>query len=153
MQGLLLGEQQTNGTDRGCLSLLLVQDEEETVKPDFFCFGENPGKTGVSEEMNMIFVILFIILVLLLIFRPRLAFLFFRMVWIFLPEIAGATSFLLIFLWLYKKCPVPSVREHQTFLIICLLILGAVVGRKVFILYIMPHLPESLLKRSNNGHN
>lgn len=95
----------------------------------------------------MIFAIIIIVLILLLIFRPRMAFLFFRMVWLFFPEIAGATVFFLIFRWLYKKCPVPSVSEHLTFLIICVLILGAVIGRKVFILYIMPYLPKSLQKK------
>jgi hypothetical protein len=132
-----------------------MQNEEESVKPDFFSYGENPGKKSVnnSREVNMIFAILIIGLVLLLIFRPRLAFLFFRMVWLFLPEITGAIIFFLTFRWLCRKCPIPSVSEHMTFLTICILICGAVVGRKVFMLYITPHLPEGLLKRSNDGRN
>jgi hypothetical protein len=101
----------------------------------------------------MIFAVFFIGLILLLIFRPRMAFLLFRVVYLFLPEIGGSIISFLIFRSLYKKCPVPSVREHQTFLIICIIVLGAVVGRTIFRLYIIPHLPESLKKRSDNGHN
>jgi hypothetical protein len=126
-----------------------LPSKKASGQPDFFSYGENPGKKSVdnSKEGNMIFAILLVGLALLLIFRPRLAFLFFRMVWLFFPEITGAIISLLIFRSLCKKCPVPSVSEHLTFLVICVLILGAVVGRKVFILYIMPYLPKSLQKK------
>ncbi len=99
----------------------------------------------------MIFAMLLIGFGLMMIFRPRMAFLLLRVAWLFLPEIIGSVGFLHVFLWLDRKSPVASASGHFTFLVICTLVLGAVVGRKIFLLYISPFLPRGLFRRKNNG--
>ena len=101
----------------------------------------------------MIFGMLLMGFGLLLILAPRLAFSLLRIIWLFLPEIIGSMVFLHVFLWLDRKSPVASASGHFTFLVICTLILGAVVGRKMFLLYIFPYLPRGLFKGKNNGRD
>jgi hypothetical protein len=101
----------------------------------------------------MIFAILLIGFGMMMIFAPRLAFLLLRIVWLFLPEIIGSMVFLHVFLWLDRKSSVASASGHFTFLVIGTLILGAVVGRKMFLLYVFPYLPRGLFKGKNNGRD
>ena len=101
----------------------------------------------------MLFAILLFSLVLLVIFRPRVAFVLFRPAWLFAPELIGATTFVMIFLFLHGRSPIAPTPGMFSFLLICSAVVGAAIGRKAFILYISPYLPKDLTRRRENGRD
>jgi hypothetical protein len=95
----------------------------------------------------MLLVFLIIGLGVLFIIFPRLTFGLLRIIYLFLPELTGITLFLLGFMWLSRQNPAGPFGEHRVFLTVCVIILGAVVGRKTYTMYIMPNLPRGLSNR------
>jgi hypothetical protein len=141
--------------ERGRFLLPFLPCQTRHIKSGFLFSAKDKQQEKVAghKEVNMVFAMLLIGFGLLMIFAPRLAFLVLRIVWLFLPEVLGVTCFASAFLYLHRQSPIAQTPGMFLFLVICTLILGAVVGRKIFVLYIFPYLPKGLFRGKDDGRN